>query len=206
MKQELHLDGASATGEQSAGGQSMGKQSAVLSRDDIFELLSNQRRRYVLHYLKQRDGETTVLGDLTEHVAAWENDTTPGRITAAERKRVYNSLQQYHLPKMHTNGVIEYDGRRGRIELAPEATALDVYLDIVNEDDLSWGWYYAGAAGLCLSLVAGAWAGVFPQLVSGYAVAAGITTVFLLSSIVHLYFERRMRVGADGPPSGQKAE
>lgn len=200
MKQELQLDEESTTGEQS-----IGRQPAALSRDDIFELLSNQRRRYVLHYLKQRNGETTVLGDLSEHVAAWENDTTPGRITAAERKRVYNSLQQYHLPKMHTNGVIEYDSRRGRIELAPEATALDVYLDIVNEDDLSWGWYYAGASSLCLALVAGAWAGLYPQLVSGYAAAVGIATVFLLSSIAHLYFERRMRVGADGPPPGQKA-
>lgn len=196
MKQELQLNGPPTAVEQPE----------ELSRDVVFELLSNQRRRYVLHYLKQRNGDPTVIGDLSEHVAAWENETTPGRITAAERKRVYNSLQQYHLPKMHTSGVIEYDRRRGHIELSPGAAALDVHLDIVGEKDIAWSYYYVGVSGLCLALVASRWIGLYPQLLSGYTLAAVITVVFLVSAIAHLYSERRSRVGADGPPPDRRAQ
>jgi len=45
-----------------------------LSKDVIFELLKNRRRREVLAYLLDAD-ETVTLGELAEQIAAWENDT-----------------------------------------------------------------------------------------------------------------------------------
>ena len=42
---------------------------ASIPKDDVFELLSNHRRRYALHAIKQTDG-SSELSDLAEQVAA----------------------------------------------------------------------------------------------------------------------------------------
>lgn len=88
-----------------------------LSRDDVFDLLRNSRRREVLRYLDSlEDGETT-LSHLAEEIAAKEHDTTVDGITSSQRKRVYIGLYQGHLPKMADRGVIEYDKNRGTVKL-----------------------------------------------------------------------------------------
>lgn len=46
--------------------------SGPLTTDEVFEILSNHRRRYALNHL-ERNGERTSLGELSENVAAWEN-------------------------------------------------------------------------------------------------------------------------------------
>ena len=47
--------------------------SRELGLDQLFEVLQNQRRRYVLNYLREHE-EVTTLSDLSEQIAAWEND------------------------------------------------------------------------------------------------------------------------------------
>ncbi|MFT4881353.1 MAG: hypothetical protein ACI9CA_000112 [Natronomonas sp.] len=44
-------------------------QDTGVDRDETFNLLSNHRRRYALHYCKRRDDPVT-LSDLAEQVAA----------------------------------------------------------------------------------------------------------------------------------------
>ncbi len=119
---------------------------------EIFDLLSNQRRRYTIHYCK-REGEAVTLGDLAEHVAAWELDKEVEAITSAERKRVYTSLQQTHLPTLERADMIEFDDRT--IELTDEAAELDVYLDIVPGDSVPWGVYYLGLTAVGLIVMGG---------------------------------------------------
>ncbi len=80
----------------------------TLSKGEIFEVLRNQRRRYVLHFLKQ-DGRPVELGDLAQQIAAWEYETTLEGVTPAQRKRVYTTLQQTHLPKMDEAGILVFD-------------------------------------------------------------------------------------------------
>jgi len=58
-----------------------------LSQDTVFEVLKSPRRRYVLYYLRNHRGRMN-LGEITEQVAAWENETTPDRLTSEQRKRV----------------------------------------------------------------------------------------------------------------------
>ena len=59
-----------------------------LSNGEIFDLLSNHRRRYTIHYCKQI--ETPVsLSDLAEQVAAWELEKDISELSSSERKRVY---------------------------------------------------------------------------------------------------------------------
>jgi hypothetical protein len=120
-----------------------------LSLDTIFEILKNQRRRYVLKYLREASG-TVQLNELADQVAAWENDKAPGLVSSNERKRVYVGLYQCHLTKMDDSGVIDFDQYRGTIEARPAIDRLYEYLDFGQETDEdptpTWSRYYTGIA------------------------------------------------------------
>ncbi|MEF8937844.1 MAG: hypothetical protein V5A32_07810 [Halovenus sp.] len=177
--------------------------SEVISYDECFDLLSNHRRRYVLHYLQQ-NGDTATLSDLAEQIAAWENGIEITDLTYDQRKRVYTSLQQVHLPRMDDAHVIEFDDREGSIEIGPAADNLDIYLEIVEGGDIPWSYLYLGLA-LINTVVVGAFAaGLWPvAALPGLGVPIFVTTSFLVTSVVHLYITRtEMRLGgSEEPPS-----
>lgn len=175
---------------------------SALSRDEVFDILSNQRRRHALHFLKQRNGDATELRELSAQLAAWENGKPTERVTSDERRRVYTSLQQFHLPKLHQSGIVEYDSQRGVADLTNEATDLDVYLDVVEEDDVPWSLYYAGLSGLSIALVGVVSLGIYPLTVlPGLAWGFFIAAAFAVSALAHAYHDRRMHLGAEGPPA-----
>ncbi|MFP8952012.1 hypothetical protein ACLI4Z_03425 [Natrialbaceae archaeon A-arb3/5] len=168
-------------------------------RGEIFDLLSNQRRRYAIHYCKRED-EPVALGELAEHVAAWELDKEVQELTSAERKRVYTSLQQNHLPTLERADMIAFDDRT--IELTDEAADLDVYLDIVPGDSVPWGTYYLGLAAFGFATMAGLWfewipTATIPEL--GWATL--VVALFAVSAVVHVAQNRRLRLGGmERPP------
>lgn len=172
----------------------------ALSRDESFEMLSNRRRRYTLHYLQ--DTETaTSLSDLAEQVAAWENDTTVRDISASERKTVYTSLQQFHLPKMAETGVVEFHRRDGTVELTDAAADLDIYLELVDRYDIPWSFYYMGLSAIGCILVTLSWAGVRPFVTVPFAGwTVFLLAAFAVSSASHYHLSRRMRLGSGETP------
>jgi len=177
-----------------------------LSRDETFEMLSNRRRRYILHYLHDTEGSAT-LSDLAEQVAAWENDTRIRDISASERKTVYTSLQQFHLPKMDETGAVEFDQRAGEVVITDAARELDVYLEVVDRYDIPWSFYYIGFSAIGTILVTLSWLGVAPFAVipdMGWTVF--LLAALLVSSASHYVLTRRMRVGAgEAPPEVENA-
>lgn len=102
---------------------------AELSKDELFHLLQNQRRRRVLLYLQDTDGEVSMR-DIAEQVAAWENDTTVAALGSNERQRVYIALYQSHLPKLDDAGVLTYDQQRGIVSRTQLADQLEAYLNV----------------------------------------------------------------------------
>ncbi|PSP27857.1 hypothetical protein BRC65_03870 [Halobacteriales archaeon QH_2_65_14] len=162
----------------------------AISYDDCFDLLRNHRRRYTLHYLQDNDGVAT-LGDLSDQIAAWENDIPPEEVSYDERKRVYTSLQQVHLPRMDRMNVIEFDDREGTIELGPGANDLDVYLGLGEKDDVPWSLFYLGLAAFNLLVLGAVLLGV-PSIDTLPAVMVGAFAVatFLITSLVHFYATR----------------
>ncbi len=158
-----------------------------LSQDVVFELLSSPRRRYILYYLRTVD-EPIQLTTLAEQVAAWENETDVDSITEQERKRVYVSLYQTHVPRLDEAGVIEYDNDSGLVSLAGEATEIDVYLDSTAER-ISWQWLYlllaVASAGLLGVTAAGI--GIFGTL-SESVVAIVILFAFTVTAVAHTVY------------------
>ncbi|WP_135819873.1 DUF7344 domain-containing protein [Halostella litorea] len=171
-----------------------------LSKTDIFDVLRNQRRRFVLQYLKRH--ETPVeLGDLATQVAAWEYDTTPDGVTSAQRKRVYTTLQQTHLPRMDEVGIVAYDADEGTIERTDATADLTVYLEIVPGNEFAWRELYLSLGAVSLALVAALWGDVYPLTVlSDLVWATLIAAVVTVSAVAHVYHERHMRLGQQEAP------
>mgnify|MGYP002761345387 CR=1 FL=1 len=166
------------------------------SREDVFSLLSNQRRRYAVRACQQL--ETPIeLGELAEYVAAEECDKSISEITSEERRRVYTSLQQVHIDKFEDADVIECD--RGTIEPTERLEELKFYLEVVPGDHLPWAQYYLGLSGVAGAVVSAVWFGVYPEAVPGFEWVFGVVALFAASAAVHYYQTRRhqLDIGTD---------
>ncbi|WP_293032386.1 ArsR family transcriptional regulator [Natronococcus sp.] len=169
-----------------------------LSKDVIFELLKNRRRREVLAYLLEAE-ETVTLGELAEQIAAWENDTDVNALSSDQRKRVYVALYQTHLPKMDDAGIVEYDQDRGLITLADNADLLMMYLDTDTHQQDRWDRWYAVLSLLGIVVVAAATLGLPPlAAVPTMALAGAVVGAFSLLTIVHAVTNRQEEQTVNG--------
>ena len=194
------IDMSTFSGEGSSAGLDPERDGESISRDDVYEVLANRRRRYAIHYL-QHNGDHADLGTVAEHVAAWENDLAIEAITADQRKRVYTSLQQFHLPKMEELGVVDYDSRAGMVELTEPAVDLEVYLEVVDDYDVPWSLYYLGLAATGSVLIAVSTFGIGPfRAIPTAAWAVFLTVSLAVSSLAHTWVTRRNRLGRDERP------
>lgn len=165
-----------------------------ISPDTAFEILTNPRRRYALSYLGSKSGRVSI-GELAEAVAAWEQDTSVELVSSKERKSVYTSLYQTHLPKMADAGIIVYDRQRGQVRLSDTATELDRFVNPPSKTQ-NWSRYY-----LALALVGGVaivsnLLGMYPfSLVHVLVYVALLLAGFTLLSAANLEVVRRNRRG-----------
>jgi len=162
-----------------------------LTQDDVFEILSSPRRRYLLYHLRQR-GEPVELTELAEHVAAWENDVEPSELTTQERKRVYVSLYQTHVPKLDDAGIVDYDADTGMVALTRRARHIDGYLE--EEETIRWQYLYVGLAVfggvLLVATLANVW--LFSALSEGL-VAVLVVGLFGVLALAHVVSQWRAR-------------
>ena len=170
-----------------------------LSQDQVFEVLKSPRRRYALYYLK-RAGGRAELSEITEQVAAWENEIPSTKLESDQRKRVYISLYQTHMPKLDEAGIVEYDQSKGVVELAENARELDVYLG-EDFEDLPWEWIYLSMSVGSLLLVTGVWLDVYPaNLLSGLGTAVIVITAFAVTALAQYAINHRLSAGPEMPP------
>lgn len=151
-----------------------------LSLDELFDLLRNRRRRDILTYLDASDG-TVTLDELAEAIAADENDIEPEQLSSQQRKRVYISLYQNHLPKMDDLGLIEYEKNRGVVKLVDISEAKP-YLS-VDSTEGSTSWPYVAIA-VCAVVAVGA-TGLGPLSVIPLAMWTGVSVAVLFAIAVH---------------------
>lgn len=99
------------------------------SRDELFQLLSNQRRREVLRYFSTHS-ENVELRVLADWVAAREYNTPIDQLTAKQRQRVYISLYQTHIPTLVDHDCIDYNQSTGFVRRTDRMDDLDRYLKL----------------------------------------------------------------------------
>ena len=173
---------------------------ADIPRDQLFGMLANRRRRWVLHALKGRDEETVSFGTIVETVSAWEYETDPAELSWKQRKRVYTALRQSHLPKLDETGIINYDQNRGTVELTEEAQEVQLYLEYVPSHDIPWSYCYLAFAGLGLAMSLLMWASVGPfGGLSGLVLIWILVGLFSVTAVVHTYYTRANRIGTTTP-------
>ncbi len=179
--------------------QASGVESEV-SPDEVFEVLSNYRRRYAIHLLKHRD-ERTSIGELAEQIAAWENNTHRDSVTAHERKLAYNALQQRHLPKLDALGIVNYDHDRGVVDPTPALDDVSIYAEVTAGRQFPWSDYYLGLTVVNSLLLAGIWfnGGTFGGI-SGLSWAIFCVTTYAVSALAHAIATRRMALGETEMP------
>lgn len=153
-----------------------------VAKDMIFDLLSSPRRRFILYYLHE-EGDGLTLHDLADQVGAWEYEKDVDELSTQERKRVYVSLYQTHIPKLAESDVIHYDEDSGVIELTPHVDEFGPYLGW-EEPTRPWQAIYLGIAIVSIVFYALAMYDIGPfafisELVAGMAVVATFVAVAL---------------------------
>lgn len=113
-----------------------------VSESIFYDILKNRRRRIVLETLLE-ESQPMELSELSERVAAIENEIPREELSAKERKSVYTALYQTHLPKLDDAGFINYDRENGIIELEDQTKNLGEPRFRIPKSSFSWDFYYA---------------------------------------------------------------
>ena len=161
---------------------------------DIHDILCNQRRRHALDHLRRRH-ETVSLAELADAVAERESDQASP--PADLRQSVYNSLHQTHLPRLDTEGVIEYDPASKEIRLTESAREVEVYMEVFTRYGVTWAEYYRllATVALCVVLLATVDMGPFDLLppvivVTFFLVLLAVSTVYQLVTRRHVTLQQ----------------
>ncbi|WP_318571112.1 DUF7344 domain-containing protein [Salinigranum marinum] len=168
----------------------MSQEENQLTRDLVFDLLSSPRRRYLIYYLRT-EGRTVKLTELADEVAAWEYESPVEDLDKQQRKRVYVSLYQTHVPKLAEAGLIEYDPDTGEITPTYRLRDVDSYLPNGDEPEVRWELIYLLLVGVSVVLLAVATLGAAPgEDVLIVPVGLVILLLFAVTAAVHYYVVR----------------
>lgn len=123
-----------------------------LPHDVAFDVLSNARRRFILRQL-QSEPSGLELGEIAAELAAVENGAPVEELSRQDRKRIYVSLYQTHIPKLEDVGIIDYDTETGLVRPTDRLDELALYFNRTT-DDTSYEPLYLGVAIAGLALLA----------------------------------------------------
>lgn len=102
----------------------------ALSVDSLFDLLSDWRRRRVLWHLDTSDGPSSVA-DLAEMLAADSNSEVGS-------DRIQVTLHHSILPRLSTEGFVDYDRENRSVSLTESGGQLRPYLEFARAFDAAF--------------------------------------------------------------------
>jgi len=152
----------------------------------MFDLLGNSRRRRIPRYLL--DERHITLTDLSARIAAWENDTTVADLTSRERKKVYSSIYQTHVPRLSEHGLVEYDAEDRLVTLTGDADRIRRFLEVESPErggfSHQWSRYFLWTAVIGSAVIAGNWLGTVPTThVTTESLYGLLTVAFMMLSV-----------------------
>jgi len=157
-----------------------------LSKDQMFDILRNSRRRAVLSCLRTREPELSVK-ELSTCVAAEEYGIPATELSSEEYKRVYTGLYQCHLERMAELGVIDFDKDENIVRLRKIASQFAPYLD--SEQRLEAVRIELGVAVIAATIVTLGITGFGPIGTVPQVLLASVTVVALLGLALVQLFE-----------------
>ncbi|RLM41262.1 hypothetical protein DVK00_20425 [Haloarcula sp. Atlit-47R] len=105
--------------------------------DALLDVAQSERRRQCLRAVNEHG--QLELTDLAEIVAATEVNTTREQLQSQQRKRVYVSLYQTHVPKLDDTRLVRWSQANGTVcattETEPAVDALDDLADRTTGGD-----------------------------------------------------------------------
>lgn len=110
-----------------------------LPAEEIYTILSNERRRETLRFLAElaeRDGESYApVSPLAAVVCASNDDFSPATEDpdGDEQHSTYVSLVQTHLPLLHDLGAVEYYSRVQKVGPTDSGLAIAQLMDVVDK-------------------------------------------------------------------------
>ncbi|MDS0258518.1 hypothetical protein NDI56_03720 [Haloarcula sp. S1CR25-12] len=160
--------------------------------DTVYEVLSNSRRRFVLSALREHD-EPVSMTTLAAGIGAQEAGVGPEAVSTGERKRIYVSLYQTHVPKLEAAGLAEYDASAGTVSQTAATTDIDEYLRTV-QPSRRWGRLNGAVSVVAVSLFVG-WTIDAPVLMtlSPTALLVGVVLTLLSVTVVQFADKRHRR-------------
>lgn len=175
-----------------------------ISSEDVFEILSNRRRRFVIHALKHAD-EPPDVSELSRYVAAWELDIDVEEVPYEYRHNVHSTLKRTHLPKLTETDIVTVD-EDGTVRPAPGLERIEVYVEVLRGREIPWNGYYLLLSALSVAILlavaveAPGFAGFTPLSVGAFT-----ATAFGISAAAHHAIGRRTRLGTtEKPPAARR--
>ena len=110
--------------------QQYGSLQHMVSLDTIFELLSDERRRYALYYLYKKDGPVPIE-ELVGTIADWEDDP-PEDDSWEMFDEIVVDLQHTHLPKTAEVEFIQYRRDQEVIQVQGSPPKFDAFVTIAK--------------------------------------------------------------------------
>jgi hypothetical protein len=148
----------------------------AVSREKMYELLSNRRRQYVVECVSTN--ERLDFSELVDYVAAQENDIAEDQLESEQRKRVYTALRQAHLPKLDDADVIDFARQRGTVQAAEHTETALEYLSFTPGRERRYSYSYLG-----LSIGGFGIAGLHG---AGIPLLGTVPTIYLVAAICFL--------------------
>ncbi|RRJ29176.1 DUF7344 domain-containing protein [Halocatena pleomorpha] len=99
------------------------------SIEEISEMLSHHRRRYVIECLGHYESPMS-LPDLADECVVMEHSCALDDIPAETVKDMYMSLYHNHIPHLVEIGAIEYDQERDLVTAGPAIEELHTHMDL----------------------------------------------------------------------------
>ncbi|MDZ7729844.1 MAG: hypothetical protein U5K37_00760 [Natrialbaceae archaeon] len=162
-----------------------------LTQAELFDVFSNARRRQAVRYLKEQNGSCD-LEPLVENVAAWENAVNPEEVTRTQRRRVYISLYQTHLPMLEDSDIIEWNPNDHFIRLTVDEEVFEPYLKNSPTYHGVWHILYGSVVGIGIVLLVLSWVSIGPLnagTIPGIVVA--LCGILLGIAVIHTISRRR---------------
>ncbi|MDG5759472.1 hypothetical protein QA600_08965 [Natronococcus sp. A-GB1] len=101
----------------------------MVELETVFELLREERRRYALYYLYERNGPVSV-DELVETVEKWEDEGTAPELDSVDE--IALELQHVHLPKSAEVEFIQYDPSRNLVQINGSPPEFDAFVTVAK--------------------------------------------------------------------------